>query len=666
MPARRFSQLLKPSDVQTGGQNRMKNFVVHLLRPFLCAGILALANSAVHAVIPAAERLLPADTLLVVSAPHMLRLQDGHAKSPLGQFLKDPAMKPIRDKFLVKWQDEILKPLERELGVRFNDFQGLMQGQFTLAVIQNGWTGKGSPEPAGLLLLDARDKNEQLKKNLADLRRKWVDSGKSLRTETVRGVEMWIVQISSNTLPASLQQLFPQRQEIQEKGRETESKSSKSEIVIAQHESLLIVGSSQKAVETVVARLTGGSIPALADEAAFQANHAAILRDAPVFGWFNAKRFFSVILSVPPPEPNPEAPSPFPPLNIPKIVNATGVGGIQSVALAWRTGREGSGLDLFIGAPESSRVGLAKILATGAKDSAPPPFVPADVMTFQRWRLDLQGTISTLEKMVAEVLPQAMGVWNFILSSGSTAAGENTPGYDIRKDVFGNFGDDMVSYSKPPRGTSAEDLSSPPSILLIGSPNAEKLAGSLKGLFSIVSAANATEREFLGKKVYSISMSRGFMGLPRPASGTLSYAASGGYVAISPDVSLLEEYLRSAETPPKSLRELSGLAEAAQKIGGQGTGLFNYENQTEKMRATFRMLKEGMEKQESSSPVDLISGSIPFAGPERNLKDWVDFSLLPDFDRVAKYFHFVLHTGGTSSEGITYKWFSPTPPQLRE
>ena len=62
-----------------------------------------------------------------------------------------------------------------------------------------------------------------------------------------------------------------QKQQIQELGKEPEKESpEKSQIVVGQFESLLIVGTAMQTVERVVARLTGGSSPVLADEAVQQ------------------------------------------------------------------------------------------------------------------------------------------------------------------------------------------------------------------------------------------------------------------------------------------------------------------------------------------------------------------------------------------------------------
>jgi hypothetical protein len=145
---------------------------------------------------------------------------------------------------------------------------------------------------------------------------------------------------------------------------------------------------------------------------------------------------------------------------------------------------------------------------------------------------------------------------------------------------------------------------------------------------------------------------------------TLHYAASSGYLALSFDMALLEEYLRQSGTAPKALRETAGLAEAAQKVGGMNAGLFGYENQAESMRATIEILRK-----ESGGLANLF-GSSPIAGrlgvSEKDFQEWLDFSLLPPFDQIAKYFHFAVFGGGATSQGISFKAFSPVPPQLRK
>jgi hypothetical protein len=512
------------------------------------------------------------------------------------------------------------------------------------------------------------------------LRKKWVDADKPLRTEKIRDIEFLTFGASGGELPKTLTKLFQEPPptfdgEPAPSEAEVKKPSGKYEVVIGQFESLLIAGTSLKAVEKVAVHLTGGSAPALADLAAYDANHNAMFRDAPLYGWANAKLLLN-ILGRPKetkgePEPEFGAMGSFKP---DKVIAATGLGALKSVAATLRQSNEGSLIDVFLSVPESSRQGLFKLLVGEPKESTPPPFVPADAVKFQRWRLDGQKAWATLEKMMNDISPTAANLINFIIDTANTAAKEKDPDFDLRKNLIGNLGDDIISYEKAPRGTTPAELASPPSLFLLGSPNPDQLAAALKGIFVILSQQGPpTDREFLGKKIYTITIQNpSLSGMPepgRPLTRTLSYASARGYVAITAESSLLEEFLRTSENLPKALRDTPGLAEATAKVANAGTGLFNYENQTETMRVTFETLKKNPASATNVTANALapLSAAVPgVSGSEKTIRGWMDFSLLPSFERVSKYFHFTVTGVGANVEGLTVKMFAPAPPELKK
>jgi hypothetical protein len=53
-------------------------------------------------------------------------------------------------------------------------------------------------------------------------------------------------------------------------------------------------------------------------------------------------------------------------------------------------------------------------------------------------------------------------------------------------------------------------------------------------------------------------------------------------------------------------------------------------------------------------------------GGAKGLREWVDFSLLPPFDKISKYFYFAVYGGGATVDGLTLKMFVPVPPQLKQ
>lgn len=636
-------------------------------RAMLVVLTLSIAAQRGSAVVPPAEKLLPPETLFMLSAPDWAKLREYYQKSPQSQFWDDPAMKPFRDKFIAKWNDEIVKPLERDLGVKFDDYAALFQGQLTFAVLQEGWQGKGKGDgvPGVVFVLDAKDKSELLKKNLAALRQKWASAGKVVKTEKIRDVDFYIVPLTTNDIPKTLQNLLPQPKEITEIGDEDkpgQKKADSLDLVMGQYESALILGSSTKAVEKIVMRFGAGGAPALGETGEFESCQRSLFRDAPFIGWINTKLVFDLAAKSISAAQNSDAPSPLPIPDFGKVMSALGLNGIKSIAFDFRDSGAGPTGEVFVSAPESGRAGLVKILAIEPKDATPPAFVPADVVKFSRVRLDGQKLIAGIEKMIGDIAPEGINTWNFLLNNANEAAKVDDADFDIRKNIFANLGDDLVTYQKPPRGKTLVDFANAPQVMLVGSPNPEKLAASLKALFVLLptqSAAPST-RELLGRKIYSLKMP----GAGAGETKSLQYVASGGYVAFSTDEAIIEEFLRSADSQAKPLRAVTGLTEAAAKVGGMGTGWLNYENQSESMRFVMQMLTQTGGDANQPSLSDVLTQAFPFAPPEKKIKEWVDFSLLPSYDKIAKYYGFVVSTAQTSVNGITFRLFAPTPPEL--
>jgi len=150
------------------------------------------------------------------------------------------------------------------------------------------------------------------------------------------------------------------------------------------------------------------------------------------------------------------------------------------------------------------------------------------------------------------------------------------------------------------------------------------------------------------------------------APRTLNYASSGGYIAFSTDASMLEEFLRSSDSQAKTLRETPGLTDATQKVAGKGTGWFGYENQAETMRTVLELMKKDSGSgTNAANAFNFLPGLMGMSSPERNFKEWADFSLLPNFDKISKYFTFNVYAVSANVDGLSFKMFTPVPPGLK-
>ncbi len=648
-------------------QKNHRNSLITILLLFVTAFA---ATFQAPAAVPPAEKLLPDDTLALFSIPDFARARDLYNNSPQGQLWRDPSLKAFKDKFVDRLKEQFVGPLEHDLGVHLDDYAGLLQGQLTLAVIQNGWAGKQTADvtPALLLLVDTKDKSGQLKTNLTDLRKKWIDAGRKVRTEKIRDVEFSIVTVTTNDLPKTLKKDKPANgsPDLPEPMENPDSKksASKKEVYIGQVDSLLVVGDSAKPIEKLLARLGGADVKTVGDVPAFEANRAAVFRDAPVIGWVNTKVLIDILSHADDGSSDAESG----PLGVGtgKLLAAIGLTGLKSVALSYRVSDEGAQGTLFLNVPEASRTGIFKILAGEAKEYNPPPFVPIDAVKFQRWRIDGQKTWATIQKMVSDINPQWINGLNLLLSTAEGAAKEKNPDFDIKKNLFGNLGDDVIIYSKAPKGDHSTDLSSGASLTLISSPNAEQLVAALRSVLVFLgTSAPPTEREFLGHKIYSMPLPSmpGPKGASEPAS--INYAFSGGYLAIASDNSILEEYLRSSQAEGKSLKDTPGLSEATQKVAGTGTSVFTYSNDSETMRVSLEGVKKNFDSLLSDGNLGPVLAAIGITS-DTKLKEWLDVSLLPSYDKISKYFSFSVFAETATPEGLAFKGFTPTPPALKQ
>ena len=647
-----------------------------------------------HAAVPPAEKLLPDNTLAVFTAPDWSKLTGMYRNSAYGRFWNDPAMRPMREHFVAKCREELIRPLERELGVSLDTYASLMQGQFTLALTKNDWQSGPEHPPGFVLLLDTRDKAPVLKSDLADLRKQWMDAGKPVRTERLRDFEFSVFPLSSNNMPKALRKIFPLPFDLVPRPGQSVSPNaaavsdlaagnvdlvldtvasflmSGTDLVIGQADSLLIIGNALPPVEKVVVRLTGGALPPLSEVAGYQADALALFRNAPAYGWVNVKALMDAASRKQAEKAEGEAPDPFDVIPPEKAMSALGLGAVKTLAVSVQATTDGVRFQLSVGAPEVGRQGLLKVLAGEPKETKPPPFVPADAVSFQRWRVDGQKAWASLEQMLNDASSQTASTINWILDTAAARAKEKDPDFDLRKMLVGNLGDDLITYAKAAGGGNPGEASSPSSIVLLGSPDPEHLAAALKALFVIFPQGDTiTDRDFLGRKIYSVPLPPVALfgaSLATPAPGrALSFAAGASYVALSTDPALLEEYLRSAENPPRALRDRAGLAEAAEKAGGVGTYLFGYENQADAMRAAFEAMKKDPSAAANANTLGLFPGVPGLSGAERHFKGWMDYSLAPAFDRVAQYFYFTVYAASVTTDGLTLKFYAPTPPGVR-
>jgi hypothetical protein len=545
--------------------------------------------------------------------------------------------------------------LEQSLGIKFSDYKELPQGEVTFALLPVGQMDNPDRRFSQVLLIDTKDNASQLKTNLASITKKWIDAGKAIKTQKIREVEFTTLIVSPSDL--SWNKVFPKIKPEPADDGASKPPEKNTEITFGQIDSLLVAADSPTVIEKVLTLQQGGLLAPLAEEPSFQTDFESRLRGAPFYCWFNVKALVDVLTAAPTGSDDEAAAGV---LKLTSLLNVTGLDSVKSACLSFQQLPDGAAAQFFIGAPESKRAGILKVLAPETKDANPPPFVPADAMKFWRWRVNIPHSWGMLETMMNDLNPQFNRVVDFILQNAGKDKDEH---YDLKSELLSNLGDDVINYEKTPDASSFSDLKSPPSIYLIGSPNPDKLASALTVAFGMAQGSGGVkDREFLGRTIHTVTL-----GAPEnSAAQTLSFSGSGGYVAMASNAGILEEYLRSNDSKAKALMETEGLGNAAQNVGGLSSGWFGYENQNQNMRPMFDLLRKQRPTVSDILGTPAIAGSMSVAEQiASRLLDWSDFTLLPPFGAVSKYFYYSVYAGRFSPEGFTLKIFAPTPPALR-
>jgi hypothetical protein len=291
----------------------------------LAAVVFALPVALFAAAVPSPDKLLPADTLAAFTIPDYTKASGSWSKMPGTLLWKDPSMKAFTEKFGAKFESDVVKPLEREFGIKLSDYTDLAKGQVTLAVTPNGWSAaQPDGSPGFLFLVDTGDKNTTLKTNLTALKQKWIDSGKQVRAEKIRDVEFTTLIFSSDDLSKTLEKALPDPNSGFETldAPKTKKAPHKVEMTVGQSGSLFILGNTPKDIEKILIRQGDGAVPSLSEQASFAGNYNTLFRDSMAYGWINVKGIMSLFTKGGGADKNgPE-----------QILSALGLTGLQSFA----------------------------------------------------------------------------------------------------------------------------------------------------------------------------------------------------------------------------------------------------------------------------------------------------------------------------------------------
>lgn len=631
-------------------------------------------------VLPGPEVYLPADTLAVVTVPDMGRWDAATQGLALRRLWGDPAMKPFRDRLEVSWRTEVLEPLERELGVRVWDCLELVHGQWTFAWIRDGWEGRAGQRSSWLMVMDARERGGKLEVMLKGARSRWLASGRGIRRELLQGVAFDVVEVSSGDLAGLFKAgtnavsgaaVSGGTNAVPAVGGVVGTNGVRS-VWIGQVGSVLVAGSSGRVLDRVLARLggVGGGEAVLGATADFRGDREVLSGSGVGYGWLHVTPLVAMLNRELRERGGDGVEGKGEPgmREAVKAVDALGLGGVKTAVVVVEADGRGPVGRLYLGVPEAGRKGIFRVLTPEKLDSLPPAFVGVDVLQAVRWRVDLPRVWSTLESALLSISPEFGGVLQMTFN---VLGKDADSGFDFRRQVIPNLGTDLVLVERMDRVGGLRDLGNPPKLLLWGTPKPDLLVRGIRALGSLA----PTGGDPLSQKEWTTNGHVLRTMVLESAEGVTNRAVTfgrvGESVAISGSPGVVEAYALSVTNGVvgvvgggRALRTDPAFLAAVERVRGGDGGLLGYRNAAVSMRLFFDVVR--VNPGEVERVWDQVRVPSRLAGVEggRPLKEWVDFSLLPPYEAVSKYFGFTVFAGRSTKDGLMWTWHAPTPEGL--
>lgn len=639
-----------PPDPSSRGCTLFRNLL------FGCSCLLAVA-SPLRAEPPVARRLLPPETIAFITVPNAAQARTRWKDQSPAKLWADPAMGPFRDHFGRNYERRVLEPLTALTSVAWKDLFALAEGQLTLALLQSTPTNGPAGSVSQLLVLDAGARLDRLTTLFEAAREAPLPQGVTRTNISIHGVDFLNIEMSQPAWRGWLETAFPPPPNATPP---QSGPSTPQRLLIGRSGSVLVAATAIEGLEAVVARLDGPADAAPPDVllAALESEGS---REVLCHGFLTGPAILTHLQAALAHQASRWRT--FQPL--PRILRAMGLGGIQSVTLAVRARAEGWFLDLQLAAPAAGRTGLLKLLELEVGETAPPPFIPADVLTYRRFRMPGESAWRQVERIVRDIDPSLLGLLQLLTGyAGKTEDAD----FDFDKGIIEKLGNDWIAatFRTPATGgkPAGDAEPQPQGVLLIGTPTPADLFHGLNLIAAPTYLATflppdapapvRSETPFHGRTLMSVATP--IVPWSQSETGALHVVALDEYVAMAGSPAALEPLV--SDPPAPSLKDTPAFARAVATLGGSQGGALFYRNEREVVRAWFEKLRR--------SPETLTERLGWAAFSERATRtvsaiaSWLELGSLPPFEHVAKHFGFSLGRGGVTPSGLHITLFRPS------
>jgi Uncharacterized conserved protein, contains double-stranded beta-helix domain len=588
---------------------------------------LALA-SGLQAAEPALDRLVPGDSALVFAVEDLPALKTRFAASPLGRAWGDEEVR----KFLAPLREnpdyrKLLEKLKAETGHSLEELLDFVTGDilFTVPLSSLQFT-QSRVNADALLILEIGENEAKLRELAARQRAENQDDARRVETtEDYNGATLHILGAKTAD------------------GAEAAAAENTKSVVWAIHEGRAFLASKRELVTGALdAAAAGGLSASLSSAPRYRAvvDRAGGRPDYVFFADFQSVYPLLVarVENSSDPARRPNAMG-IEPLNVLKALGLDALGVVSSTGAIADDGSSASDIVVTYSEPR----GVLDLLAYRDGPVARPDWVSASWANVSSQNFSVPDLYAGLEQLLDRISPMLAG-----MAMGQVKAFDRQLNIDLKRDLIGNFGPNIIGGLVPPVGSSAtkpppyDELEQFFAVSLADAATFERTLDTLKARFLGPDGGPLQKREYLGRTLHVFAPPSGMSGAPKG----FAYAIADGWLLVSVgSASPLETALQrmNKPAPDGSFWERADTRAALADVPASAFSI-----QIADLPTIFASICALAVKAQSERGL----GETPI----------VDASATPSTETFAKYLSYVVTHGERKADGFHFKSFTPAAP----
>ena len=607
----------------------------------ICA--LVAATCAKGAVLPKTAELVPADTIVLLDIGDFNQAKAKLEKTNIGKLYKDPSMAAFASNFNSKIREKIAGKKDSFIK-DILDANVMPEGRLAFVI-----TGGSSPQQETPMALISQWGSNigKIKDVVEKMALKSVEKG------THRGIENYR-DVNIITL---ITEKAAEKPTVKSDDNDAVTKTAPTDkTVYCFIDDCLLVASDAEPVKFIISQMKGARASSLSADTDYIATMGAVEPYHDFDGYINLKLMIKQICDED---------------KTGKVQQEMANLGLDSVGgLGFSLGIAPDADSSFCGKlflrTTGTRKGILKMLEMSSEPIRPPRFVPATACSISFLNLDIKRAYDELCSIVYGIEPTAGLVLQQPIPG---TGGENEPGILLRPDITEYLGSEIViaqSVIKP----FTKEKEPAQSYIAIGVNNRAALEKSLSIIHKRLIAPNNPEptRELLGYTIYltgplgvpvldgSVPMVESPPPRKTPKGERLAFTVTDTHLIFGQEgaVERAIRTLAGAENEPIGSAKWFNIAKS---VVPSIVGTAGFEDNVASGELLWWMLKESGKSRRAD--LNMGPAAAVLAGPDA--WDFADFTLLPEFSAVKKYFGLSAGYGISRSDGFffEFKYLNP-------